>query len=99
VVYLRASVETLHHRIAQRGRDYEQQIETDYLSRLNDLYESWIQHFTLCPSLTVPADDLDYVAHNSHLDLIVSKIHDKLAGKEEVIFGVEEVARVNGQSS
>ena len=98
VVYLRASVETLQHRIAQRGRDYEQKIEPGYLSRLNDLYESWIKHFTLCPSLTVPADDLDYVAHNSHLDLIVSKIHDKLAGKEEVIFGLEEVARVNGQS-
>jgi deoxyadenosine/deoxycytidine kinase len=98
VVYLRASVETLQHRISQRGRDYEQKIEPDYLTRLNDLYESWIEHFTLCPSLTVPADDLDYVAHNSHLDLIVSKIHDKLAGKEEVIFGIEEVARVNGQS-
>jgi deoxyadenosine/deoxycytidine kinase len=99
VVYLRASVETLSRRIASRGRDYEQQILPEYLSRLNELYESWIQGFTLCPVLTVPADDLDYVAHGSHLDLVVSKIHEKLAGKEEVVFGPEEVARVNGRLS
>jgi hypothetical protein len=42
----------------------------------------------------VPADDLDYVSYDSHLDLIVSKVHEKLAGKEEVLFGAEEMARV-----
>jgi deoxyadenosine/deoxycytidine kinase len=99
VVYLRATVETLQTRIALRGRDYERTIKPDYLSRLNDLYTSWIKEFTLCPVLTVPADDLDYVAHGSHLDLIVEKINNKLAGKEEVVFEEEEVARVNGLTS
>ncbi len=96
VVYLRASVETLQERIAHRGRAYERQIQPEYLRRLNDLYNAWIESFTLCPILTVPADNLDYVAHDSHLDLIVSKIREKLAGKEEVVFGAEEVARANG---
>ena len=96
VVYLRASVDTLLNRIALRGRDYERTIKPEYLTRLNDLYKSWIEDFTLCPVLTVPADDLDYVANGSHLDLIVDKINNKLAGKEEVVFGDEEVARVNG---
>jgi deoxyadenosine/deoxycytidine kinase len=95
-VYLRASVDTLLTRIASRGRDYERSIKPEYLARLNDLYKSWIEGFTLCPVLTVPADDLDYVANGSHLDLVVEKINHKLAGKEEVIFGEEEVARVNG---
>ena len=49
--------------------------------------------------LTVPADDLDYVAHDSALELIVAKIHEKLSGKEEVIFEEEEVAKVNGRGS
>jgi len=96
VVYLRASVDTLLNRIASRGRDYERTIKPEYLTRLNDLYKSWIENFTLCPVLTVPADDLDYVANGSHLDLIVEKINNKLAGKEEVVFEEEEVARVNG---
>ena len=98
VVYLRASVDTLLSRITRRGRTYELDIQPEYLDQLNGLYESWIEHFTLCPVLTVPADDLDYVSFDSHLDLIVSKIHEKLAGKEEVLFGAEEVARVNGRT-
>lgn len=91
VVYLRASVDTLQKRIARRGRDYERQITPDYLAQLNELYQHWIDHFSLCPVLTVPADDLDYVAHTSHLDLIVRKIQEKLTGKEEVVFEWEEV--------
>lgn len=93
VIYLRASVPTLLQRIARRGRDYERTISADYLSSLNSLYENWIANFTLCPVLTVPADDLDYVAHAGHLNLIVRKVDEKLTGREEVVFYPEEVAR------
>jgi deoxyadenosine/deoxycytidine kinase len=92
VIYLRASVPTLIQRIGMRGRDYEQAIPTDYLSSLNNLYETWIADFTLCPVLTVPADDIDYVAHPGHLTLIARKVEEKLTGKEEVVFAPEEVA-------
>lgn len=91
VVYLRASVPTLMKRISLRGRDYERRITEEYLAQLNVLYEEWIQNFSLCPVLTIPADDLDYVAHSRHLDLIVQKIEQKLTGKEVVVFDPEEV--------
>lgn len=91
VLYLRASVSTLQARIQQRGRDYEQQISTDYLEKINELYENWIDEFRLCPVLTVPADDLDYVAHSVHFELIVKKVMEKLTGNEEVSFDVDEV--------
>jgi deoxyadenosine/deoxycytidine kinase len=94
VVYLRASPQTLLKRVVQRGRDYERTITAEYLQKLNDLYESWVSNFGLCPVLSVPADDLDYVAHPAHLDLIVHKVQEKLTGKEEVIFQPEEVARL-----
>ena len=93
VVYLRASVPTLVGRICLRGRDYERQISPEYLAQLNDLYERWISHFSLCPVLAVPADDLDYVAIPAHLDLVVRKIEEKLMGKEEVIFNAEEMGK------
>jgi deoxyadenosine/deoxycytidine kinase len=93
VIYLRASIPTLLNRINSRGRDYERRIAPEYLQNLNDLYESWIENFTLCPVLAVPADDLDYVAHPGHLRLIVAKVDDKLTGKEEVVFEAEEMAR------
>ena len=91
VVYLRASVPTLYSRISSRGRDFERQITPEYLGQLNELYESWIEGFSLCPVLTVPSDDLDYVANSSHLELIASKVQEKLTGKEEVVFDLEEM--------
>jgi deoxyadenosine/deoxycytidine kinase len=91
VLYIRATVPTLQYRIKQRGRDYEETIDPRYLEQLNELYEKWIADFTLCPVLTLPGDDLDFVANNGHLDLIIEKIQDKLMGKDEVIFTRKEV--------
>jgi len=91
VLYIRASVPTLQQRIKKRGRDYEEKIDPVYLNQLNVLYEHWITDFQLCPVLTVPGDDLDFVANNGHLDLIIEKIQDKLMGKEEVLFTQKEV--------
>lgn len=93
VVYLRASVPTLLNRISHRGRLYERTITPEYLQSLSELYEQWIDNFTLCPMLSVPADDLDYVAHPGHLRLIVAKVQEKLTGREEVVFEADEVAR------
>jgi deoxyadenosine/deoxycytidine kinase len=91
VIYLRASVPTLQRRIASRGRDFETSIEPEYLDNLNELYEQWIANFSLCPVLTVPTDEMDFVAHNGHLELILQKMAEKLMGKEEVVFSPEEV--------
>jgi len=86
VIYLRASVSTLVSRISKRNRDYERTISPDYLADLNQLYEDWVDHFDLCPVLTVPCDNLDYVAKPQHLSLIAEKVRDILVGKDEVRF-------------
>ena len=93
MIFVRASIPTLQNRISSRGRDYERTITPEYLQSLNDLYETWISDFVLCPVLTIPADDIDYVAHSGHLNLIVQKVEEKLTGNEEVLFEAEEVAR------
>lgn len=86
IVYLRASVPTLLQRIALRGRPYEREIQPAYLEQLNELYDEWADSFDLCPMLTVPADELDFVMYNTDLEFIADKIVDKLRGKETVIF-------------
>ncbi len=85
LIYLQASVPTLVGRIRMRGRAIESGISEDYLARLNRLYAVWIEGFSLCPVLTIPADDLDFVNSASHLDIICTRILDRLQGKEEVI--------------
>jgi len=91
VIYLRATVPCLQERIARRSRSYESGISPDYLDQLNNLYEGWIASFKLCPVLTVPADDLDFVSRPEHLDLIVHKVQEKIMGKDEVVFSRDEV--------
>lgn len=90
IVYLRASVTTLQERIHRRGRSYEKRMSTEYLEQLNELYEAWIDGFSLCPVLTVPTDALDFVANHRHLELITEKVLEKLHGREEVVFESNE---------
>jgi deoxyadenosine/deoxycytidine kinase len=84
VIYLRASVVTLQSRITRRGRTYERQISDDYLEKLNRLYEDWLEHFALCPVLTIPTDRLDFVDNPAHLALVTERILERLQGKEVV---------------
>lgn len=86
IVYLKASIPTLIARIHRRGRDFEQDVSPLYLQQLNELYNAWIEDFTLCPILTVPADNLDFVRFSQDFTLIKDKIMDKLAGREKVYF-------------
>lgn len=86
LLYLRAPVPELMARIRRRGRAIENGISADYLSLLDSFYGEWMQTFDLCPVLTVPTDDLDFVHKPRHLDIVVGRIQEKLAGKEEVVF-------------
>ncbi|MBE7471320.1 MAG: deoxynucleoside kinase [Anaerolineae bacterium] len=86
IIYLKASLPTLIERIHRRGRDFEQDVSPLYLQQLNELYTAWIEDFTLCPILTVPADNLDFVRFPQDFTLIKEKIMEKLAGREKVYF-------------
>ncbi len=86
LLYLRAPVDVLLERIRERGRGMESGITQDYLELLDTFYEEWMCTFDLCPVLTLRTDDLDFVHRPKHLDLVVSRIQDKLAGKEDLIF-------------
>lgn len=86
LIYLKCSVPALMERIHQRGREMESSITADYLALLESFYEDWLQNFDVCPVLTIPSDDLDFVHKPRHLDLVVGRIQDKLAGKEEIVF-------------
>lgn len=93
VVYLQATVPTLVSRIKKRSRQIESNIAESYLNELDKLYNAWIDSFTLCPVLTVPADEIDFVAYPGHLDLIVDKIKQKLESNQEVVFAPEDINR------
>jgi deoxyadenosine/deoxycytidine kinase len=53
---------------------------------LDSFYEEWMETFDLCPVLTIPTENLDFVHKPKHLDIVEERIQDKLAGKEDVVF-------------
>ena len=84
LIYLKAPVPVLIERIHRRARNIETGISAEYLSLLDSFYDEWLQAFDWCPDLTIRTDDLDFVHKSQHLETVVERIQDKLAGKEIV---------------
>lgn len=80
LLYLRASVPTLVNQIQKRGRDYESSIRIDYLKRLNERYEAWIESYKLGKLLIIEADAYDFPDNKDHLRQIIDKINAELHG-------------------
>lgn len=80
LVYLRASVPTLVEHIQSRGREFESNISIDYLKRLNELYEDWVDRYHVGPKLIINVDDLDFVNHEEGRAEIISQIEGRLYG-------------------
>ncbi|MBT6448144.1 MAG: deoxynucleoside kinase, partial [Flavobacteriaceae bacterium] len=60
------------------GRDYENSISIDYLSRLNERYEAWIETYDKGKLLIIDVDNLDFVKNKEDLKLIINKVDDSL---------------------
>jgi deoxyadenosine/deoxycytidine kinase len=92
LIYLKAPASVLFERIRRRGRAIENSITADYLTLLESFYNDWLVSFDICPVLTIHTGELDkerpldFVHNSHHLDIVVERIQDKLAGKEDVIF-------------
>lgn len=80
ILYLRATVPTLVNQIQKRGRRYEENLRIDYLRRLNERYEAWIEAYNLGKLLIVEADDYDFPNNTEHLSEVIDKIDAELHG-------------------
>ncbi|MCD6345816.1 MAG: deoxynucleoside kinase [Bacteroidales bacterium] len=80
IIYLRASVPTLVNQIQRRGRKYENSIRLDYLKRLNERYESWIETYKDGKLLIVDADSMDFLGNPEDISVIIDKINAELHG-------------------
>jgi deoxyadenosine/deoxycytidine kinase len=80
LIYLQASVPTLVGQIQKRGREYEENIRLDYLKRLNDLYNKWIDSYKEGPLLIIDVDRNKFAETDEHLGEIIVKIDALLYG-------------------
>lgn len=80
VIYLRASVPTLVNQIQKRGRKYENSIRIDYLKRLNERYEAWVNSYKLGKLLIVDVDNTNFSESPEDLRNVINKIDAELFG-------------------
>ncbi len=80
LIYLRSSIPNLVKQIHKRGREYENTISIDYLSRLNERYEAWVHGYEKGNLLVIDVDDLDFVDEPEDLGLIINKIDAEING-------------------
>jgi len=80
LIYLRASVPTLVDHIQKRGREYENSIRIDYLRRLNERYEAWINTYDKGKVLIINVDENKFPENPEDLGEIIQQIDSELNG-------------------
>lgn len=80
LIYLQASVPTLVGQIQNRGREYEENIRLDYLKRLNEYYNRWIESYKEGPLLVINVDNNRFNENEEDLGSIIGKIDAQLYG-------------------
>ena len=80
LIYLRSSIPNLVDQIHKRGREYENSISIEYLSRLNERYEAWIQGYDKGNLIIFDVDNINFVDDPEHLGEVINKIDAELHG-------------------
>jgi deoxyadenosine/deoxycytidine kinase len=80
VIYLRATVPTLVKQIQKRGRKYEDNIRLDYLRRLNERYEAWIESYKLGKMLIVDVDNNNFIDKPEDMSVVIDKVNASVHG-------------------
>ena len=74
LIYLRSGIPNLVNKIHKRGREYENSISIDYLSRLNERYEAWISTYDKSKLVIVDVDEIDFVENKKDLNIVIKKL-------------------------
>ncbi|MBK6774684.1 MAG: deoxynucleoside kinase [Flavobacteriales bacterium] len=80
MIYLRAPVDKLVKQISERGRDYENSISIEYLKRLNERYEAWIQIYDKGKLLIIDVEDNAFHMKPEDLGKIINSIDAEIHG-------------------
>jgi len=80
IIYLRASVPTLVRQIQKRGRKYEENIRLDYLKRLNERYEAWVESYKLGKLLIIDVDTNNFSDNPEDLSIVIDRVNAEFHG-------------------
>jgi deoxyadenosine/deoxycytidine kinase len=70
LIYLHSDLSSLQNKITKRGREYENNIQSEYLKKLNDTYLDYISKRTEFPVILIDVTNLDFKNNSKHFELI-----------------------------
>ena len=80
LIYLRGSIPALVNQIQKRGREYEDNLRLDYIKRLNERYEAWINEYKEGKLLIIDIDKINFADDPAQLGEVVNKVSAELHG-------------------
>ncbi|HOZ50773.1 MAG TPA: deoxynucleoside kinase [Chitinophagaceae bacterium] len=80
LIYLKASVPTLVGQIQKRGREYEENIRLDYLKRLNEYYNNWLDKYEDGRMIVIDIDKINYADNKEDLAKVIGIIEAEVNG-------------------
>ena len=80
MIYLRSSISKLVENIHLRGREFENSISIDYLSRLNERYEAWVQNYDKGKIISIDVDKVNFVGDPKAFGSVINLIDKEING-------------------
>lgn len=80
LIYLKASIPKLVDQIQKRGREYEENIRLDYLKRLNEYYNKWIDKYEDGQLLVIDIENLDFTENDEDLAEVLRRVDAQING-------------------
>ena len=85
VIFLQATAEVLSKRVMARNRNYEKEIDHEYLESLRQAYNEFFFHYEETPLLVIDTSEIDFVNNSDDLDLLIKEIREMKAGVKHFV--------------
>ena len=80
VIFLQSDVDRLMENIKKRGRDYEKDIDWEYLSQLNEIYNQYFLSYDKSNLLLINSNNIDFVNNQDDLKQILDVVRTPFSG-------------------
>ena len=80
VIFLQSDVDRLMENIKKRGRDYERDIDWEYLSQLNEIYNQYFLSYDKSNLLLINSNNIDFVNNQDDLKQILDVVRTPFSG-------------------
>ena len=80
IIFLQSDTERLMQNIKKRGRNYEMNMDWQYIDSLNQIYNEYFFRYEKSPLLIINTNDIDFVNDKDDMDEILSIIRNPISG-------------------